>query len=365
MKRIHLLQVTPMIKDNKINRYFFLAIIMLIGAFIMFSLSAFTTAFLAAIMFYVLCKQPVTWLTKKKNWSKNWAAILVIIVSFFIILLPVSLMIAMLYKKALTVSQNTNLIIEPLKHLDVQIRDQFHFTLLSEKNLGQIQSLLTNFLSSILSQGLNLLSSIVMMYFFLYFMITNINRMEAAIILYLPFERKKIELFGHELKAQTFSNAVGVPVIAVAQGLFAYVAFLFTGVNESGFWAVLTGFTSILPIIGTGLIWIPVAIYQLANGEIWQGIVVLAWGFIFLSSVDNIIRFLLAKKMADVHPIVTVLGVIMGLQYFGITGLIFGPLIISYFIILLKIYYAEYQKPLIIIKKIKPIQTGFKFPFTK
>ncbi len=352
-------------QDNKINRYFFLAFILFVGSFIMFSLSAFTTAFLAAIMFYVLSKQPVTWLTKKKKWSKNWAAILVIIVSFFIILLPVSLMIAMLYKKALSVSQNINQIIDPLKHLDIQIRDRFHFTLLSEKNLSQLQSLLTDFLSSILNQGLNLLSSIVMMYFFLYFMITNINRMEAAIILYLPFERKKIELFGHELKAQTFSNAVGVPVIAIAQGIFAYIAFLFTGVNESGFWAVLTGFASIIPIIGTGLIWIPVAVYQLANGQTWQGIAVLAWGFIFLSSVDNVIRFLLAKKMADVHPIVTVLGVIIGLQYFGITGLIFGPLIISYFIILLKIYYTEYQKPLSIIKKPKPIQTGFKFPFLK
>jgi len=352
-------------QNNKINKYFFLAIILLVGTFIFFSLSAFTTAFLAAIMFYVLSKQPITWLTKHKKWSKNWAAVLVIIVSFFIILLPVSLMIAMLYKKALSVSQNINEIIEPLKHLDVQLRDRFHFTLLSEKNLGQLQSLLTDFLSSILNQGLNLLSSIVMMYFFLYFMITNMNRTEAAIILYLPFERKKIELFGHELKAQTFSNAVGVPVIAVAQGIFAYMAFLFTGVNESGFWAVLTGFASILPIIGTGLIWLPVAIYQLVDGETWQGIVVLAWGFIFLSSVDNVIRFLLAKKMADVHPIVTVLGVIMGLQYFGITGLIFGPLIISYFIILLKIYYTEYQKTSPIIKKVKPIQTGFKFPFIK
>ena len=113
------------------------------------------------------------------------------------------------------------------------------------------------------------------------------------------------------------------------------------------------------------MIWLPVAIYQLANGQTWQGIVVIAWGFLFLGSVDNIIRFLLAKRMADVHPIVTVLGVILGLQYFGITGLIFGPLIISYFIILLKIYYAEYQKPLPLIKKNKPISTGFKFPFIK
>ncbi len=353
-------------QEIKLKRYFFLGFILLIGIFLVVSLSEFLTAFLAAIMFYVLSKHPVEWLVRKKNWSKNAAAILVIFVSFFIILLPMSLMVGMLYKKALLLSQNTDQLIQPLKQLDLKLRDQYPFILLSEKNLGQVQSLITNFLSSLLSQGLNLLSSIAMMYFFLYFMIMNINRMEAAIILYLPFDRKKIELFGNELKAQTFSNAVGVPLIAIAQGFFAYFAFKITGVSEAGFWATLTGFASILPIIGTGLVWVPIAIYQLANGETWQGIAVLVWGFLFLGTIDNVIRFLLAKKMADVHPIVTVLGVIMGLQYFGITGLIFGPLIISYFLILLRIYYSEYQMVDSLPKKLKPpASSKFKLPFLK
>lgn len=333
-----------MLQDNKINRYFFLVFIIFIGIFLMYSLFAFTTAFLAAIMFYVLSKQPVNWLISTKGWNRSTAAILVIIISFFIILLPLSLMVAMLYNKILVVSKNTNLIIEPLKKLDLQLRDQYHFTLLSERNISQIQPLISNYIASFFNQGLNLMSSIAMMYFLLYFMIININRMEAAILLYLPFEREKINIFGHELKMETFSNAFGVPLIGVAQGIFAYVGFLFTGVPEPGFWAVLTGFASILPIIGTGLIWVPIAIYQLAEGNTWQGTVIILWGIFFLGTIDNLIRLFLARKMADVHPIISVLGVIIGLRYFGITGLIFGPLIISYFIILLKMYYTEYQK---------------------
>lgn len=354
-----------MLQDHKINRYFFLAFILCIGVFLIYSLSAFTTAFLAAIMFYVLSKQPVNWLVSKRKWSKSAAATLVILLSFFIILLPVSLMVAMLYKKVLVVSQNTHLIIAPLKQLDLQIRAQYHFTLLSEQNLSQIQPLISNFITSILNQGLNLLSSIAMMYFLLYFMILNVNRMEAAILLYLPFKREKICIFGAELKAETFSNAVGVPLIGIAQGLFAYAGFLFTGVPESGFWAILTGFASILPIVGTGLIWLPIAIYQLVEGNTWQAIVLALWGILFLGTIDNVLRFVLAKKMADVHPIVTVLGVIMGLQYFGITGLIFGPLIISYFIILLKMYYTEYQKHNPTIRKPKKIAPRLKWPFMK
>lgn len=320
-----------------------LAIIILFAIFLLYSLVQFLTAFLAAIMFYVLSKSPVEWLIKKKRWSKPMAALLVIVVSFFIILLPISLLATMLYSKIISVTGNTQMIIGPLKDLDAYLQAHFHFTLLSSKNIDQLTAWLTNFISSALNQGLNLVSDISMMYFFLYFLIVNINRMEAAVIFYLPFKRSKIKMFGHELKAQTLSNAVGIPLIAVVQGLVIYISFLIAGMNEAGFWAVITGFSSIVPVVGTALVWVPVAIYLMATGHTWQGIFILAWGSIVLSVVDNFVRFALAKRMADVHPIVTVLGVIIGLHYFGITGLIFGPLLISYFIILLKIYYLEFQ----------------------
>lgn len=332
-------------QDHKINRYFFLGAIMLLGIFLLISLMEFFTAFLAALMFYVLSKSPVQWLIKKKQWRKSWAALLVILLSFFIILLPISLLAAMLYQKVSHLSGDINGLMAPLTHFDAVLQEKFHFTLLSDKNLGQVQSVITGFISSVLNQGFNLFSSIIMMYFFLYFMIVNINRMEAMLIFFLPFKRHHIELFGGELRAQTFSNAVGVPLIAVVQGFCAYIAFLITGMEEAGFWAVVTGFASIIPIIGTGLVWVPAGIYMLLTGETWHGIFILLWGAIILSSMDNVVRFMLARRMADVHPVVTVLGVVVGLKYFGITGLIFGPLIISYFIILLRIYYKEYQRP--------------------
>ena len=332
-------------QDHKINRYFLLSVIVVFGLFLLYSLIGFFTAFLAAIMFYVLSKQFVEWLIKKKRWKKSMAALLVIVISFFIILLPFPLLATLLFKKAELMGNNIQtIIVQPLQHLDLVLQKQFHFKLISDKNMAELQSLATTFLSSLLNQGLNLVGTITMMYFFLYFLIMNINRMEAAIVFYLPFGRKKIELFGEELKAQTFSNAVGVPVIAVAQGLIGYVSYLIAGVDEPGFWAVITGFASVVPIVGTGLVWIPISMYLLANGHAWQGVLVILWGFIVQGTLDNVIRFALAKKMADVHPIVTVLGVVVGLQYFGITGLVFGPLIISYFLILLKIYYIEYQQ---------------------
>lgn len=351
-------------RDHKINRYILLSVILMFGIFLVYSLVEFFTAFLASVMFYVLSKPLVEYLIKKKRWKKSMAAVLVIVISFFIILLPISLMGTMLFGKIEQVAGNMQAtIIQPLKNLDALLQQKFHITLISDKNIAQAESFVTGLISSLLNQGLNLLGTITMMYFFLYFLIININRMEAAIVFYLPFGRHKIELFGGELKAQTFSNAVGVPLIAVVQGLIAYISYLIVGINDPGFYAVLTGFASILPLIGTGLVWIPMTIYLFANGLTWQGIFILAWGLVVLSSMDNVVRFVLAKRMADVHPVVTVLGVIIGVKYFGITGLVFGPLLISYFIILLRIYYTEYQKATPVRRRKVVSNSYFNVPF--
>lgn len=349
-------------QDHKIDRYIFLAVILLFAGFLFFTLKEFFTAFLAALLFYILSKPSVEFLIKKKNWSKTMAAILVIVVSFFIILLPFSLLVGMLYNKAILIAGDTDSFLAPLKELDKKLQADYHFQLLSEKNLSGIQTYFTNFISSLLSQGLNLLSSMGMMYFILYFMIVNINRMEAAVVFYLPFKREKIMLFANELHAQTVSNAVGVPLIAVVQGSLAWGYYWWVDLSQPGFWAVLTGLSSIIPIVGAGIIWVPISIYLMANVGIAEGVGLIAWGSLLMGVMDNVVRFVLAKKMADVHPLVTLLGVIMGLEYFGITGLIFGPVLISYFLILLKIYYQEFQHTQPVIKK-RIIKSQFKIPF--
>ncbi len=181
-----------------------------------------------------------------------------------------------------------------------------------------------------------------MMYFFLYFMLTSSGQMEAGLIRFLPFSKRNMMTLGKELYAQTISNSVGVPLIAVAQGLCGFIAYKIAGVPEAGFWGVLTGFASVIPVVGATLIWAPVAISLFAQHQVWQGFVVLGICGGILGLMDNVIRFVLAKKMADVHPVITVLGVIMGLSFFGISGLIFGPLLISYFFILIRMYYNDY-----------------------
>ncbi|HWB26642.1 MAG TPA: AI-2E family transporter [Chitinophagaceae bacterium] len=328
----------------KIKQYFFLAIIFIFAYFLLTALWQFFSAFLIAVIFYILSEPLSTWLVKRKRWRKSWAAILVIILSFFIILLPITIFFTLLYHKVSVVLAHPDNILDGIKRLNASLNAQYHYELISDKTIDTIKSNIAALLPVILNQGVGFVSTIIMMYFFLYFMMQQRGRMEAAIVFYLPFKREKINIFSKELVAQTFSNAVGIPMIAIAQGLCAFISYTIVGIDQPGFWGVITAFASILPVVGSAIVWLPMSVYLFATGQNWQAVFVLIWSAVIVGSVDNVLRFMLAKRMADVHPIVTVLGVIIGLRYFGFIGLIFGPVLISYFLILLKIYYFEYQK---------------------
>lgn len=352
--------------DFRANKNIFLIIIICFGLLIAYSLREYFPAFLGSVLFYVLFKGWMEKLVRGHKWKKGRAAILIIVVSFFIVFLPITFFVTMVYNKVVPIASNPTALLPYVTQMDSTFQEKFGIQIITPKNIETLQEAGTKIASGALNQGLVFFSSIVMLYFFLYFMLTNFNRMEASIVLSLPFRKSKIKMFGEELKAQTFSNAIGIPLIAAAQGLFAYIIYLIAGVPESGFWAILTGFASVIPIVGTGIIWLPVSVYLFAIGHTWQGIVVVLWSALIMGSMDNVIRFLLARKMADVHPVVTVLGIILGLEYLGITGLIFGPLIISYFGILLKIYYADYQNsPARIKEKENVLEISVPFIYNK
>jgi predicted PurR-regulated permease PerM len=81
---------------------------------------------------------------------------------------------------------------------------------------------------------------------------------------------------------------------------------------------------------------------MLSQGQTYQGIGVLIWGFVIIGGIDNVVRFLVAKKLANVHPLTTIFGVIMGVNLFGFLGIIFGPILLSIFVVLIEIYINEY-----------------------
>ncbi len=220
---------------------------------------------------------------------------------------------------------------------------KYNIEIISEKNVDQLTSIGTQTLPKILGATFNSITTIAIMYFILYFMLVEGRKMEASLHEWIPLKDENTLLLRRETNSLVYSNAVGIPLIALLQGILGLIAYMILGVKEPLFWFVVTCLASMVPVIGATLAYIPVAILFFANGMNIKGIIMLAYGFGIISTLDSVFRFWLQKKIGDVHPLITGFGVIIGLSLFGFIGLIFGPILISLFLLLIKIYANEFS----------------------
>ena len=159
---------------------------------------------------------------------------------------------------------------------------------------------------------------------------------------FIPFSAASAEILRKRFGDVTISTLVGTGVTAGVQGLLVGLAFWVVGLSNPLFWGVVTVIFAILPVVGSGLVWGPGAA-ALAIDDRWGAAIGLAvWGIVVVGNVDNVIRPIVFRRWAQIHPFVTVIGAFMGLRYFGLLGLLIGPLAISYFFELIRMYRVEY-----------------------
>jgi predicted PurR-regulated permease PerM len=167
--------------------------------------------------------------------------------------------------------------------------------------------------------------------------------MEEYINDFIPLKNKNREILSEETHMMIRANGIGIPLLAFIQGLAGTLGYFIFGINEVGVWGFLTGVASLVPIVGTGIIWVPLTVYLLASGYTWQGIGLGIYSLAILTNIDYVARITLLRKIGNVHPLITIFGIIVGVSMFGFLGLVFGPLLISYFILLVKIYRNEFN----------------------
>lgn len=154
----------------------------------------------------------------------------------------------------------------------------------------------------------------------------------------LPFNDDNTQNVIHEINMIVRSNAIGIPLLAVIQGGVAMIGYWIFGAPNILFAGFLTCFASIIPMVGTALVWFPIAVYMALIGNWVQAIGLAIYGGAVISQLDNLIRFIIQKKMADIHPLITVFGVVIGLSLFGFMGVIFGPLLLSLFFLFVDMF---------------------------
>jgi predicted PurR-regulated permease PerM len=330
------------IDQNRIRQFFFIILILLMGIVLFLELYSFLPALLGAITLYILLHRFMLYLTEKKKWPKVWTALLLMLFSILVILLPVGLLFNMLSSKISYAVQHSSELVEALKKVAHNLEQRYNVSIVSDQNINKLGEVIAESLPKILGATFNTVTTIFFMYFILYFMLVNGRYMENTLYEYIPLKDENVSKLGKEVNMMVVANAIGIPVIAFAQGLVGLVGYLIIGVEEPFFWFGVTCIAAMLPVVGAALAYIPLAIIFFANDQTWQGIAITIYGFAIIGTIDNVLRFTLLKRIGNVHPLTTVFGVIIGLKLFGFIGLIFGPLLISLFMLLLKIYSSEF-----------------------
>jgi len=329
------------LKPSLVRQVFVLLLILFLTVLIVRETLPYLSGVLGAVTLYVILKG---WMKKLMNrgWKPALAASVLMTGSFVGVLIPVSLIAVMLTSKIGKAVANSERVIKAFKdQLDV-FEDNVGYNLSGSIDTSAITNWVSLNLQDLAGGTFNAFVAIGIMYFMLYYMLTNRESLRESMITYIPLGKDNLRIIGDESNQLVKSNALGIPLVAIVQGIIALIGYLIFGVPDPFFWFVITAIGSMIPFIGTAIGILPACILLYAQGSDVQAIALLIYGVVIVGSTDNIIRLYVLERLASVHPLITLFGVIVGVPLFGFIGLIFGPLLISLFLLILKIYKKEY-----------------------
>lgn len=328
--------------NERIKQILILAIILLLIITVIKELVTFLPGLLGAITLYIVSRKKYFNLVYGKKWKKGWAALGFILFYLIVVGIPVSLAITLISPKINTVLGDPNKIISSAKQTIDVIQEKVGFDLISASTLSSTVNKLSAFVPKILNSTLNLVTNLAIMLFILYYMLYNGREIERYLGKAVPLKRRNVKILSDETKKVVIANALGIPLISIIQGLIATIGYAIFGVKDWGLYGFLTGVCAFFPVVGTMIIWVPVVIYMYATGDNLNATLLLIYHIAITGNVDYVARITLLKKIGDTHPVITIMGVLVGLSLFGFIGLIFGPLLISYIIVLYDIYMNEF-----------------------
>jgi len=328
--------------NNRIRQVILILVIAGLALLLFWQLYGFFPGFLGAVTLYILSRDSYFYLTIKKKWNKTLAAILFLLAFLVCVGLPVYLAVRLLSVKINSLFSNSPDFQQVLLTFSEKIKQWTGRDIITDENIQQLQKGITGFIPALLNSTASILANFLMLLFLSFFMFSNGRAMEKALRRFIPLRDDNIGKLAAETKTMVKANAIGIPLISIIQGLAAMLGYWIFGVKDYVLWGFITGIFAFFPIVGTMIVWVPLVVSVFSAGHNGQGIGLTIYSIVVIGNIDYLARITLLKKIGDVHPVITVLGVIVGLSLFGFWGFIFGPLLISYFLLLYNIYSAEF-----------------------
>lgn len=323
-------------------KYSLIAIIIGLGIILFRQIIPFLGGLLGALTIYILVRKQMIHLSEKRNMKRSLAAILITGEAILCFLVPLALVVWLLIINLQNINLDPQTIIGPFEEAASIIKTKTGYNILGGDIISYIISVLPSIGQTLMGGISSFAVNMFVLIFVLYFMLIGGKKMEQYINDILPFNEINTQNVVHEINMIVRSNAIGIPLLALIQGGVAMIGYWIFGAPNILLSGLLTCFASIIPMIGTTLVWVPIAIYMALIGNWLQAFGLALYGALVISQLDNLIRFMIQKKMADIHPLITVFGVVIGLSIFGFMGIIFGPLLLSLFFLFVDMFKREY-----------------------
>ncbi len=328
-------------KPEEFKRHLATGLLLVLGLFLLYLLRIFFLAVFGAYVFAFIFSPVYLWINKRIG-RDALAALLTIMIILVVALVPLLTISYTALNQALALQEKFN----PedysafLERFSPGLKAKADLTL---QNLGrQLLGKLTEILPSLFAAASHLLISLFVMFFVMYYIFVNIHYVFTRSAEYLPFKQSNAIWLVHQFEHISKAILIGQVMVSSLQGLMGGIGFYIFGLSDAVLWGIVMAVLSLVPVVGTSLVWLPAGLYLLVHHEYYAGIGLLLWGAVVVSHIDNLVRARLGAKLGDINPVVMVLGAFAGLEFFGIVGVVLGPFLLAFFLLLLQVYRQEY-----------------------
>ena len=325
----------------KLKKTLATAILLLLIGFVLYALYPFLNAFLGAVLVYFLFR-PLDKYFRNKGMSKALAASLVLVIILLVITLPLYFGAKLLITEVSSMSFDDQMINNAVGFFQDLVPSIDLVSLIKEQMVS-FGTFAKNLAVSAISNVGSLIINWILFFFVTFYLFYNTEGISKNSKYLLPFSEKNRLIIFEEFKKITNSTVIATGAIGVLQGFFMGLAFYIFGISNPVLWGFLSMIFAMLPVIGITFIWIPAAAFlAFVDQNYAMAIGLSVWGFI-VTNVDYVLlRPWIQRRMGKLHPLTTLVGIFMGIPIFGLFGLIIGPLLLSFVILLTKMYLEEH-----------------------
>jgi len=331
-----------------------LLIIAILTVVIVYATLPFLNYIFGALILFTIFRSLYLFLVRKVRLRKQIAAVLVIIISLFVVLMPFYFLLSVIVSEIqqllldqasiiASIESGADFVTQLLSRLNIPT-DIFQTKI--EERAMEFASQAVNYTSLFILGSIQSLSQqsigLLIMYFLLYYLFTGEDSdFMHQVTLAVPFNEENTATLLNEFRRIVRATLIASGAVALVQGGILTIVFLIFNIQGAFLWGSIAAILSFLPLVGAPFVWIPATIVQLFQADYTAAIAILAAG-LFISVLDNFLRPVIQKRVGEIHPFLSLLGIVIGISLFGLLGIVIGPLLLSYFILTVQMFSREY-----------------------